>query len=359
MISKLWIAALAVRAVLALPPTPVEVAKRATCTVSSAAAAASVSSCSSVVINAFTVSSGTTVDFKFASGASVTMAGDITFSQTTSAGPLITFEGTGVTFDGGGHKINGNGQLYWDGEGTNGGVTKPHPFVKIKISGTFKNTVVYNSPAQAISLGNSAALLIDSVTVDNSAGDAGALGHNTDGFDCSESDVTIQNCIVKNQDDCIAMNNGSNIKFLNNQCSGGHGISIGSIASGKTVSGVTISGNTVTNSMYGMRIKIDSDATSGGVSDITYTGNTISGISKYGYLITQSYSDDFGTPGTDTTVTGISFTGATTSISVNSTAYAVGVDCGNCSGTWNWASLVTSGGKGNDLVLDDATISGW
>lgn len=114
--------------------------------------------------------------------------------------------------------------------------------------------------------------------------------------------MTIQNSIVKNQDDCIAMNNGSNIVFKNNQCSGGHGISIGSIASGKTVSGVTISGNTVTSSTYGLRIKVDSDATSGGVSDITYSGNTVSGITKYGILITQSYSADFGTPGTDTTV---------------------------------------------------------
>jgi hypothetical protein len=24
----------------------------------------------------------------------------------------------------------GNGPLYWDGQGTNGGVAKPHPFVK-------------------------------------------------------------------------------------------------------------------------------------------------------------------------------------------------------------------------------------
>lgn len=98
------------------------------------------------------------------------------------------------------------------------------------------------------------------------------------------------------------MNSGSNIVFSNNKCSGGHGISIGSIASGKTVSGVTISGNTVTNSMYGLRIKVDADATSGGVNTVTYSGNTVSGITKYGILITQSYSADFGTPGTDTTV---------------------------------------------------------
>lgn len=122
------------------------------------------------------------------------------------------------------------------------------------------------------------------------------------GFDVSASDVTITGCVVKNQDDCIAINSGSSIIFENNQCSGGHGISIGSIASGKTVTDVTISGNTVTNSLYGLRIKVDSDATSGTVSSITYSGNTLSGISDYGLLITQSYSENFGTPGTDTTV---------------------------------------------------------
>ncbi len=31
------------------------------------------------------------------------------------------------------------------------------------------------------------------------------------GFDVSADDVTIQNSIVKNQDDCIAINSGSNI----------------------------------------------------------------------------------------------------------------------------------------------------
>lgn len=50
-----------------------------------------------------------------------------------------------------------------------------------------------------------------------------------------------------NQDDCLAINAGTNIAFTDNTCSGGHGISIGSIASDKVVSGVTISGNKVTN----------------------------------------------------------------------------------------------------------------
>lgn len=192
------------------------------------------------------------------------------------------------------------------------------------MDGTLENLTVLNSPAHAISVANKAALTIQGVTVDNSAGDYSALGYNTDvclhrcaflinfsrgpldlvhqGFDVSANDVTIKNCVVKNQDDCIAINSGSNIILQNNQCYSGHGISIGSISSGMTVSGVTISGNTVTNSMYGLRIKVQAAATSGSVSSVTYSGNTVSGISKYGILITQSYPADFGSPGTTTTI---------------------------------------------------------
>ena len=191
------------------------------------------------------------------------------------------------------------------------------------MDGTFENLTVLNSPAHAISISNKAPLLIQGVTVDDSAGDNGNLGHNTDvcllhlrnvsrdlpltshnskGFDVSANDVTIKNCIVKNQDDCIAINDGSNIVFQNNECDGGHGISIGSISSGNTVSDVTISDNIVTKSMYGLRIKAQAAATSGSVSRITYSGNTVSGISKYGVLITQSYPADFGNSGTGTTI---------------------------------------------------------
>ena len=42
---------------------------------------------------------------------------------------------------------------------------------------------------------------ISDVLVDNLDGDTDDLGHNTDGFDLSASDVTITNCKVYNQDD--------------------------------------------------------------------------------------------------------------------------------------------------------------
>ncbi|KAK0232921.1 glycoside hydrolase family 28 protein [Armillaria fumosa] len=336
-------------------------AKRASCTVNSVATASDLSDCTTVIIEAFTVPSGSVLSLKPADGATVTMAGSITFAKTTSSGPLFTIDGTDITFKGAGFEFNGNGALYWDGEGTNGGVTKPHPFLKFKGSGTYSDFTVLNTPAQAVSIGNSDGLTFTSITVDNSAGDVGDLGHNTDGFDVSADDVTIQDSIVKNQDDCLAINDGTNIKFLNNQCSGGHGISIGSIASDKSVTDVTISGNTVTDSLYGLRIKVDASASSASVSGITYSGNKLSGIEEFGVLITQSYPDDDGTPGTGapiSTLRDINFTGAATTVAVDSDAQRLTVDCGACSGTWDFSALTITGGAKGTIVSNDATISG-
>ncbi|KAJ7508368.1 polygalacturonase [Mycena galericulata] len=343
---------------VAVPASNTDTAKRATCTVNSVASAADLSSCTSVLIEAFTVASGETVTIEAASGATVTMNGDITFSKTTSSGPLLTFDTDSIVFNGGDHNINGNGALYWDGQGTNGGVAKPHPFVKFKGSGTFEDVTILNSPAQAISVGTTAASVISGITVNNAAGNAGGLGANTDGFDVSASDITISKSTVTNQDDCVAINSGTGITIEGLTCTGSHGISIGSIASGKTVSNVKISGNTITGGLYGLRIKVDADATGASVSDVTYTSNTVSDISEFGVLITQSYPANDGTPGTGGPISGISFTGGTTSVSVESDANTLVIDCGACSGTWNFADLDASGGKGHIIAANDATISG-
>jgi len=71
--------------------------------------------------------------------------------------------------------------------------------------------------------------------------------------------------LSSSQDDCLAINRGSNIVFQRNTCTNGHGISIvrlcssvfdlatahlviqGSIDSDVTVSGIVIAGNTIIN----------------------------------------------------------------------------------------------------------------
>ncbi|KAG8846676.1 hypothetical protein FRB96_001912 [Tulasnella sp. 330] len=346
--------------------TETDTAKRATCTVNSVASAANLSGCTTVVITAFTVPSGSTLTLAAASGATITQTGDITFAKTTSAGPLLTFSTNNVIYNGGDHKINGNGASYWDGQGTDGELNR------FKGYGTFEDVTILNSPAQAISVGTTGSTVIQGITVDNSAGDAGALGHNTDGFDISASSVTLSKNVVKNQAALLCYS-GSAIVIEDMTCSGGHGISIGSIATGKTVSGVKIARNTITNGLYGLRIKVDADATSASVLGVTYEArtpslnflallntrrNVISDITEYGVLITQSYPDNDGTPGTGAPISGVAFTGGTTSVAVGSSAYTLVIDCGACSGTWDFSGLHATGGKGHIIAANKATISG-
>ncbi|CAK5282019.1 unnamed protein product [Mycena citricolor] len=344
-----------VGAALALPSD----VKRTTCTVNSVASSTNLSGCSDVVIQGFTVPAGNTITIAAAQGATVTLAGDVVFAKTTTAGPLLTFNTPAINFNGGNHTIDGNGASYWDGQGTNGGTFKPHPFIKFKGYGTFEQFTVLNSPAQAISVGTTGGQTnISQVIVDNSLGDSKG-GHNTDGFDVSANDVTISSSTVKNQDDCLALNAGSNIVFEDNTCANGHGISIGSIATGKSVTNFQALRNTVTNSLYGIRIKVQASATNANVSNVLYDGNTLTGITSYGVLITQSYPANNGTPGTGGPISDVRFTGSPTTVSGTSNAYGLVVDCGACTGTWDFSGLqILSAGKGHTLALDRATLSG-
>ncbi|KAF8326801.1 endopolygalacturonase [Cantharellus anzutake] len=332
-------------------------ARQAACTVNSVSSASDLSDCTSVVIEAFTVPSGKTITIKAAPGAVVSQTGAITFAKTTASGPLLTIATTNVTYDGNGHNINGNGWLYWDGKGAIGR-GKPHPLVKLQEYGTFQSFTVLDSPAHAISVGTTGPSTIQHVTVDNSAGNKNKLGVNTDGFDISASDVTLCNNTVINQDDCVAINNGSNILVQYMTCVDGHGLSIGSVSSGDSVSNVIFRQNTVMNSANGLRIKVKAHAENSFVSNVVYDGNIASNISKYGFILTQSYPEVFGKAGTKAPITGISFTGSTNSVSVASKAYSVGVNCGNCQGVLDFTGLQATGGRGRKLVAQGVQIQG-
>jgi polygalacturonase len=105
--------------------------------------------------------------------------------------------------------LDGKGSQYWDGEGSNGGVTKPKFFAAHSLTdSTITNLHIQNTPVQAVSINDADGLTITDMTIDNSAGTS--LGHNTDGFDIgSSSSVTITGANVYNQDDCVAINSGT------------------------------------------------------------------------------------------------------------------------------------------------------
>ena len=110
-----------------------------------------------------------------------------------------------------GSVLDGQGARWWDGKGSNGGKKKPKFFSAHKlISSTITGISILDSPVQVFSIDGSQSLALNDITVDNSAGDAGALGHNTDAFDVGDSTgVTISGAKVKNQDDCLAVNSGT------------------------------------------------------------------------------------------------------------------------------------------------------
>ncbi|KAJ3038203.1 hypothetical protein HDU99_010326, partial [Rhizoclosmatium hyalinum] len=226
-------------------------------------------------------------------GAVVTVSGTITFAKGTLSSDnfLVTISGAGVTFTSDSSNpgiFYGNGQLYWDGKGGNGGVPKPK-FVKVLTTGhsVISHLKIVNAPVHIFSVGGSDTI-IDSITIDNSAG-ATLGGHNTDAFDVSATNIVVQNSIVHNQDDCLAVNHGNGIKFYNNVCVGGHGISIGSVKSGSIVNDVHVKNCTIADSTNGVRIKTTYGATDGKVSNIIYEDITLSNIAGMGIVVRQDY----------------------------------------------------------------------
>ncbi|KAJ3350010.1 hypothetical protein HDU83_009951 [Entophlyctis luteolus] len=282
------------------------------------------------------------------SGTVVNLSGTVSFEKgnLSVSNYLIIVGGSGITFTGTG-MLNGNGQDYWDGLGSNGGVPKPRMFRVATTGGSnFSGFTIKNTPVHCFSVGGSNTTF-DGITIDNSAGDAGG-GHNTDGFDVGGTGITIQNCTVHNQDDCLAVNTGSNIKFTKNTCVGGHGISIGSVKSGSTVTGVDVSSCIIANSQNGVRIKTVYNATSGSVSNISYTNITLSNITNYGIVVRQDYlnAGPTGIAVSNMPITNVTLTNIQGTVSPN--AYSVFVLCatGECTG-FNWSNIDVTAKKAN------------
>ncbi|KAH9140243.1 hypothetical protein LEN26_005300, partial [Aphanomyces euteiches] len=111
---------------------------------------------------------------------------------------------------------------------------------------TLSGFTLKNSPFRTFSVLNSVNTVITGLTLDSKAGNGQAK--NTDGFDLSRNNgVSITNNTVYNQDDCLAMQSSVNTLFAYNSCTGGHGVSIGSLGGAAVDVSSTVNGLTVTN----------------------------------------------------------------------------------------------------------------
>ncbi|PSN60435.1 Endopolygalacturonase 1 [Corynespora cassiicola Philippines] len=306
-------------------------------------------SCSTITLSNINVPAGTTLDLtKLKDGTTVIFEGTTSFGYKEWKGPLISVSGNKLTVKGAsGHVIDGNGAKWWDGKGSNGGKTKPKFFYAHSMtSSTISNLNVKNTPVQGFSVNGATDLTLDHITIDNSAGDVSNGGHNTDAFDVgSSTGITISNANIKNQDDCLAINSGSNIHFTGGTCSGGHGLSIGSVGgrSDNDVKNVLIENSKIMNSDNGVRIKTVYDAT-GSVSNITYKDITLSNIAKYGVVIEQDYENGSptGTPTGGVPITGLTLSGITGT--VTSKATPIYILCASAK-NWKWSNVKVTGGS--------------
>ncbi|KAJ6072948.1 hypothetical protein N7467_011033 [Penicillium canescens] len=329
-------------------------APRDACTFSGSSGAANAiknkKSCSTITLNNVAVPAGTTLDLTgLNKGTTVIFQGTTTFGYKEWEGPLVSVSGTSITVKGAsGATLNGDGARWWDGKGTNGGKKKPKFFYAHKLTNSIiENIYIKNSPVQVFSVNGATELTLSGITVDNADGDSKG-GHNTDAFDVGSSNgVYITNPTVHNQDDCLAVNSGTNVHFTGAKCTGGHGISIGSVGgrSDNAVNGVTIQNCNIKDSQNGVRIKTVYGAT-GSVKGVTYKDITLSGITKYGVVIEQDYQNGSptGTPTNGVPITGLTMSNVKGTVSSSATDVYILCASGACS-NWSWSGVSVTGGK--------------
>ncbi|XP_060535043.1 polygalacturonase-like [Cylas formicarius] len=328
---------------------------KAGCTVSNYDdVAGAVSSCTEIVIKDMTVPAGKALDMSLKSGTKLTFQGKISFAKSNWEGPLIQIKGSKLTVQGAsGHVLDGQGQLYWDGKGSSG--TKKPKFFRIKATGgsVFKDINLLNCPVQCVSINSASDLTVSGFNIDVSAGDSGDLGHNTDGFDISSSNnIVVKDSVVKNQDDCVAVNQGSNMVFQNLDCSGGHGLSLSvgfddNDASKNTVKNVTFTDSSVKNSRNGIHVKTHSDSGPGLIQDVTYKNIKLSNIERYGINVQEDYEDgsSSGNAKGNIPIKNLRMNSVTgTMTGSNSIAVYILCGSGGCS-SWNWDGVNITGNK--------------
>ncbi|KAK5112551.1 hypothetical protein LTR85_011243 [Meristemomyces frigidus] len=304
--------------------------------------------CTDIILSGIVVTAGETLDMTdLTDGTTVTFEGTTTFGYSEWDGPLISFSGTDITIQGAtDHVIDMGGDQWWDGEGSNGGVTKPKGFYAHDLTdSTIVGLNILNTPIQCFSINGASNLYITDVTIDDSAGDGTDGGHNTDAFDIgSSTGVYISGAVVKNQDDCVAINSGTDISFTGGSCSGGHGLSIGSVGGrdDNTVENIYFADSTVSDSENGVRIKTISGDT-GTVKNVTYSNIVLSGITDYGIVIEQDYENGSptGTPTDGVPITELTLSGITGSVSDDAAPYYI--LCASCS-DWTLTGVDITGG---------------
>lgn len=206
----------------------------------------------------------------------------------------------------GGGTIDGNGQVWYDAYAANIYTLRP---VLFGIDG-LKNSVISDlvlrySPEYYHFVANSTNVVFNNINIAGGSKSKN-VAKNTDGWDTyRSSDITIQNSVINNGDDCVSFKpNSTNILVQNLWCNGSHGISVGSlgqyVGEYDIVENIYVFNTSLHNATDGARIKVwpntpsalSGDLQGGGgdgrVNNITYDSMIIDAV-DYAIEIDQCY----------------------------------------------------------------------
>ncbi|XP_025829997.1 polygalacturonase-like [Agrilus planipennis] len=310
------------------------------------------SSCNDIVIEDLVVPAGRTLDLTGLSDTSITFRGNISFGYAEWKGPLVLISGTNINITGeAGHVLDGQGARWWDTLGANGGVQKPRFFkTRYLYNGVVTNLNFLNSPRHCFAIHNCTNITVNNIVMNTRDGDTQG-GHNTDAINVKGSEnVYISDTTVYNQDDCLAVRSGKNIHFTRAFCSGGHGISIGSVGNrtNNVVEDVYITDSTVVDSENGVRIKTVVNAT-GLVSGVTYDNITLRNITDFGILMRGDYMNvpgPTGTPGNGVPILNVTITNVRGTVQAGGTNIFILLGEGVAQ-NWYWNNINVTGGEIN------------
>ncbi|XP_060518123.1 uncharacterized protein LOC132696958 [Cylas formicarius] len=245
--------------------------------------------CTSVTVGSFTVPAGESLILQPQDGAYVTFTGEIKFEHSNWAGPLMQIWITdGVIKGDSNHLFHGLGESYWGQDGT-----KPVVMYLRGVHTAFSGFKIKNCPQRCVALDSSRNSVLSNFVIDNS--DGVGVAKNTDGFDVAKSSgITIKDSVVTNQDDCVAINTGSDILVDNLHCIGSHGFDIAAgqgHSSGNTVTNVTFQNSIMSGGMVGLSMLSVVDGGTGEISNIKYNNIRIEGPSDYGIMFHQDFSN--------------------------------------------------------------------
>lgn len=212
-----------------------------------------------------------------------------------------------ITTADGGHDLEVSGTGTIDGQAENSGwwtnnlstSVRPTLFYFNKCNRVLiQNVTLENSPSMHLVFKSSGGDITISNIVINTSGSS----PNTDGIDLVGTNCVVENSSISDGDDCIALGStsGTSSGTLVTNCNFGfgHGMSIGSNTAGG-VSNLIVVNCTFNGTEYGIRMKSDTNSSSGGEGGITqnlfYSNLTMTNIVD-GAIVIYSYYNESGTP---------------------------------------------------------------